>query len=157
MRSILLRRHSRWASAAFGTKEELLAQHSSGKSWLRGLDLNQRPSGYEPDELPGCSTPRFIDSLDLDFAQSKNRAASSESRLLLAATATSLMRGRKNSGWHGELVGSRVCRALVSEEDAGWRTPRLVRTALRSGRSELHVLFRAGTATCRALVCCDAG
>src|SRR6266508_1636040 len=29
------------------------------KNWLRGLDLNQRPSGYEPDELPGCSTPRF--------------------------------------------------------------------------------------------------
>ena len=26
--------------------------------WLRGLDLNQRPSGYEPDELPSCSTPR---------------------------------------------------------------------------------------------------
>ena len=29
-----------------------------GRNWLRGLDLNQRPSGYEPDELPGCSTPR---------------------------------------------------------------------------------------------------
>ena len=28
--------------------------------WLRGLDLNQRPSGYEPDELPGCSTPRQV-------------------------------------------------------------------------------------------------
>ena len=27
-------------------------------TWLRGLDLNQRPSGYEPDELPDCSTPR---------------------------------------------------------------------------------------------------
>jgi UDP-glucose 4-epimerase len=27
---------------------------------LRGLDLNQGPSGYEPDELPDCSTPRLI-------------------------------------------------------------------------------------------------
>src|ERR1039458_2784154 len=31
----------------------------STRKWLRGLDLNQRPSGYEPDELPGCSTPRL--------------------------------------------------------------------------------------------------
>jgi len=27
-------------------------------NWWRGGDLNSRPSGYEPDELPGCSTPR---------------------------------------------------------------------------------------------------
>jgi hypothetical protein len=35
-----------------------ISHRSIGRNWLRGLDLNQRPSGYEPDELPGCSTPR---------------------------------------------------------------------------------------------------
>ena len=35
-----------------------IARHSPA-SWLRGRDLNPRPSGYEPDELPGCSTPRL--------------------------------------------------------------------------------------------------
>ena len=27
---------------------------------MQGLDLNQGPSGYEPDELPGCSTLQKI-------------------------------------------------------------------------------------------------
>ena len=27
--------------------------------WLREPDLNRRPSGYEPDELPSCSIPRY--------------------------------------------------------------------------------------------------
>ena len=30
----------------------------AAEKWLRGPDLNRRPSGYEPDELPDCSTPR---------------------------------------------------------------------------------------------------
>src|ERR1700723_1654781 len=31
--------------------------HTCRTEW-RGEDLNLRPSGYEPDELPDCSTPR---------------------------------------------------------------------------------------------------
>jgi hypothetical protein len=27
---------------------------------LRGQDLNLRPLGYEPSELPNCSTPRYV-------------------------------------------------------------------------------------------------
>ena len=27
-----------------------------GLNWVQGSDLNRGPSGYEPDELPDCST-----------------------------------------------------------------------------------------------------
>jgi membrane-bound lytic murein transglycosylase A len=39
---------------------------------LRGQDLNLRPSGYEPDELPDCSTPRLISRTIQDFAALRN-------------------------------------------------------------------------------------
>ena len=31
---------------------------AASSRWLRGRDLNPRPLGYEPNELPDCSTPR---------------------------------------------------------------------------------------------------
>ena len=43
-----------------------------GESGVRGQDLNLRPSGYEPDELPGCSTPRYQ-----RFALAKSRLCKS--------------------------------------------------------------------------------
>ncbi len=42
-----------------GIWEVLLFRVGVFAKWLRGLDLNQRPLGYEPNELPGCSTPHF--------------------------------------------------------------------------------------------------
>ena len=33
--------------------------HYGTLKWLREMDLNQRPLGYEPSELPSCSIPRY--------------------------------------------------------------------------------------------------
>ena len=38
--------------------QQLLTKAGQELYSLRGLDLNQRPPGYEPGELPNCSTPR---------------------------------------------------------------------------------------------------
>jgi hypothetical protein len=46
-----------------------IGHRSWKKIWLRGRDLNPRPSGYEPDELPGCSTPHFENNFDIDIVQ----------------------------------------------------------------------------------------
>ena len=33
----------------------------------RGQDLNLRPRGYEPRELPDCSTPRHISTFTVNY------------------------------------------------------------------------------------------
>ena len=42
------------------TPDKPLRSHFESEipNWLRGRDLNPRPLGYEPNELPDCSTPR---------------------------------------------------------------------------------------------------
>ena len=77
-----LRDYGAWIlpCAIFGDKSFLahkIAAETSGaqekrsllKIWLRWRDLNPRPSGYEPDELPGCSTPHFDNNFDIDVVQ----------------------------------------------------------------------------------------
>jgi hypothetical protein len=53
---------------------------------LRGLDLNQRPSGYEPDELPGCSTPRDKNTWDINALQIEKPSNLDETYLFFAAS-----------------------------------------------------------------------
>ena len=50
----------------------------SYRALLREQDLNLRPSGYEPDELPSCSIPRY-------YYSTKRRMWDSNPRTLLHA------------------------------------------------------------------------
>src|SRR6516225_5030981 len=61
--------HARWrkyrTAGEFGQNSDNNKGHPLSSApdllilWLRGVDLNHRPLGYEPNELPDCSTPHF--------------------------------------------------------------------------------------------------
>ena len=46
------------AQPATSIRKATSGDYPSEAIWLRGVDLNHRPLGYEPNELPDCSTPR---------------------------------------------------------------------------------------------------
>jgi hypothetical protein len=46
----------------------------SAFGWLRGVDLNHRPLGYEPNELPDCSTPHHHPSVPQRNSQTTARS-----------------------------------------------------------------------------------
>jgi hypothetical protein len=46
------------SECGFENPKPEISQSEFQRGWLRGRDLNPRPLGYEPNELPDCSTPR---------------------------------------------------------------------------------------------------
>ena len=58
--SIILKNGARRNRTADTWSFNPLLYQLSYRALLREQDLNLRPSGYEPDELPNCSIPRYI-------------------------------------------------------------------------------------------------
>jgi hypothetical protein len=88
--------------------------------WLRGRDLNPRPSGYEPDELPGCSTPRLeIRSMPRERAS----ANENKKRTRFLSQPLSLRKGLAETGGVGNILrppigGIKIQRSSVVERSA---------------------------------------
>src|SRR5580658_1592047 len=94
--------------------------------WWRGEDLNLRPSGYEPDELPDCSTPRRRGAVYSPLPGGFPAATA----FALLAEAGVAMRGRLPPGVVAEALRRRPVRP--------WGRLRLTPAPGSAGRAELR-------------------
>src|SRR4051794_784484 len=72
--------------------------------WWRGRDLNPRPSGYEPDELPDCSTPRRSD-------QPTSGSGRTQTALRSRGNPRFVRMGASSARWRANLARSRRAQA----------------------------------------------
>ena len=82
------------------TGKQSAATHSDcgASSWVRGPDLNRRPSGYEPDELPDCSTPRRGEA---DYSQGLRPVKRRGDGFVAKARIARWRRGKRGDGGRG--------------------------------------------------------
>ena len=92
---------------------------------LRGEDLNLRPSGYEPDELPGCSTAR---QWRVTYPPNSSCQACRAAFCLVKSRVWT--RARARSAWRGKRAGARRF-----ERHEGRGTVKLTSTAFKNGDS----------------------
>ena len=80
--------------AGCDTPEDLpRAQPKCAFGWLRGVDLNHRPLGYEPNELPDCSTPHSYTTPPAPIGQRRIFHRPIRVQRLFAAAGSSPARG----------------------------------------------------------------
>ena len=101
--------------------------------WSRGQDLNLRPSGYEPDELPDCSTPQWV---HLVCARNnyidKNAGLQPQSRIVNASPQLTARPARPSRGYVHRAL--RVCTPPKPEPLAFSQVNKLPRRTSGSAR-----------------------